>query len=541
MKLNYRKTLCVGFAFFLICAFWQAYDTIIPKILTDKFGMSQTVSGAIMALDNVLALFMLPLFGALSDRCRSKLGRRTPFILIGTIAAAVAFVGLSFVDSMQLTRISEYSNVEDKATLEALYDYNYEKKTDSSGTTYELVTKSGEKFVLKEKFTREQFTSITLKVDKTDKSGAVVTGKDGQPQKVTNPLYNDYVVPARQAVARDATLNNPAILVFFIGLLLVVLISMAVFRSPAVALMPDVTVKPLRSRANAVINLMGSFGGILVLVLGMVFKTGDVANDMMSYVVFFAIIAAIMISALVIFMVTVNEPRMVEEMHEESRRYGIEDEVDEKNVNAGDRKLSRGELMSLLLILASVVLWYMGYNAVTSKYSVYAGNVLAKDYNMTLIIAQAAAIISYLPVGIISSKLGRKKTILAGVMILAVAFGGAIFMRQDSPTLVMNILFALAGIGWATINVNSFPMVVELSRGGDVGKYTGFYYTASMLAQTVTPVLSGLFLDISMTLLFPYATVFVLGSFVTMLFVRHGDSKPIPPENRLEALGDIDQ
>ncbi|MDD7676625.1 MAG: MFS transporter [Eubacteriales bacterium] len=541
MKLNYRKTLCVGFAFFLICAFWQAYDTIIPKILTDKFGMSQTVSGAIMALDNVLALFMLPLFGALSDRCRSKLGRRTPFILIGTIAAAVAFVGLSFVDSMQLTRISEYSNVEDKATLEALYDYNYEKKTDSSGTTYELVTKSGEKFVLKEKFTREQFTSITLKVDKTDESGAVVTGKDGQPQKVTNPLYNDYVVPARQAVARDATLNNPAILVFFIGLLLVVLISMAVFRSPAVALMPDVTVKPLRSRANAVINLMGSFGGILVLVLGMVFKTGDVANDMMSYVVFFAIIAAIMISALVIFMVTVNEPRMVEEMHEESRRYGIEDEVDEKNVNAGDRKLSRGELMSLLLILASVVLWYMGYNAVTSKYSVYAGNVLAKDYNMTLIIAQAAAIISYLPVGIISSKLGRKKTILAGVMILAVAFGGAIFMRQDSPTLVMNILFALAGIGWATINVNSFPMVVELSRGGDVGKYTGFYYTASMLAQTVTPVLSGLFLDIRMTLLFPYATVFVLGSFVTMLFVRHGDSKPIPPENRLEALGDIDQ
>lgn len=541
MKLNYRKTLCVGFAFFLICAFWQAYDTIIPKILTDKFGMSQTVSGAIMALDNVLALFMLPLFGALSDRCRSKLGRRTPFILIGTIVAAVAFVGLSFVDSMQLTRISEYSNVEDKATLEALYDYNYEKKTDSSGTTYELVTKSGEKFVLKEKFTREQFTSITLKVDKTDESGAVVTGKDGQPQKVTNPLYNDYVVPARQAVARDATLNNPAILVFFIGLLLVVLISMAVFRSPAVALMPDVTVKPLRSGANAVINLMGSFGGILVLVLGMVFKTGDVANDMMSYVVFFAIIAAIMISALVIFMVTVNEPRMVEEMHEESRRYGIEDEVDEKNVNAGDRKLSRGELMSLLLILASVVLWYMGYNAVTSKYSVYAGNVLAKDYNMTLIIAQAAAIISYLPVGIISSKLGRKKTILAGVMILAVAFGGAIFMRQDSPTLVMNILFALAGIGWATINVNSFPMVVELSRGGDVGKYTGFYYTASMLAQTVTPVLSGLFLDIRMTLLFPYATVFVLGSFVTMLFVRHGDSKPIPPENRLEALGDIDQ
>lgn len=532
MKLNYRKTLCVGFAFFLICAFWQAYDTIIPKILTDKFGMSQTLSGAIMALDNVLALFMLPLFGALSDRCRSKMGRRTPFILIGTIVAVVAFVGLSFVDSMQLTRLSDYAHADNLATLESLYDYDYEKKTDKDGTTYELVTKSGEKFVLKERFTREEFTAITPKVESMD--------SNGQTKQVTNELYSEYVVPARHAVAHDMTMNNPAILIFFMGLLLVVLVSMAVFRSPAVALMPDVTIKPLRSKANAVINLMGSFGGILVLVLGMAFKTGDVANDMMSYIVFFAIIAAVMIIALVAFMVTVNEPRMVREMHEESRRFGIEDESDDE-ANAGDRKLSRGELTSLLLILASVVLWYMGYNAVTSKYSVYAGNVLAKDYNMTLIIAQAAAIVSYLPVGIISSKLGRKKTILAGVAILTLSFGGAIFMRQDSPTLLMNVMFALAGIGWATINVNSFPMVVELSRGGDVGKYTGFYYTASMLAQTVTPVLSGLFLDIRMTLLFPYATVFVLASFITMLFVRHGDSKPIPPKSRLEALGDIDQ
>lgn len=534
MKLNYRKTLCVGFAFFLICAFWQVYDTIIPKILTDKFGMSQTLSGAIMALDNVLALFMLPLFGALSDRCRSKLGRRTPFILIGTIVAAVAFVGLSFVDSMQLTRLSDYAPADNVAALERIYDYEYEKKTDKDGTIYELVTGEGEKFVLKEKFTREQFTSITQKVEVTD--------KNGNQKLKTNDVYSNYVVPARQAIAHDMTLKSPSTLIFFMGLLLIVLLSMAVFRSPAVALMPDVTIKPLRSKANAVINLMGSFGGILVLVLGMVFKTGDAANDMMSYIVFFAIVAAIMIGALVIFMVTVNEPRMVREMHEESRRLGIEEDKDDENATAtGDRKLTRGELVSLLLILASVVLWYMGYNAVTSKYSVYADKVLAKDYNMTLIIAQAAAIISYLPVGMISSKLGRKKTILAGVGILLVSFGGAAFMRQDSPTLLMNVLFALAGIGWATINVNSFPMVVELSRGGDVGKYTGFYYTASMLAQTVTPVLSGFFLDIRMTLLFPYATVFVLGSFITMLFVRHGDSKPIPPKSRLEALSEMDQ
>ncbi len=532
MKLNYRKTLCVGFAFFLICSFWQAYDTIIPKILTDKFGMSQTVSGAIMALDNILALFLLPLFGAISDRCRSKLGRRTPFILIGTIVAAVAFVGLSFADSMQLSQLSEYANAQDVATLEALYDYDYKQKTDSDGSTYELVTSSGEKFVLRDRFTREEFTAITLKVDSID--------ADGNIKQVTNPLYSDYVVPARQAVALDTTLSSPGTLIFFMGLLLVVLVAMSIFRSPAVALMPDVTIKPLRSKGNAIINLMGSFGGILVLVLGMVFKTGDVSNAMMSYVVFFSLIAAIMIASLVVFMLTVNEPRFVAEMHEESRRLGLEEEGDAPDVTAGERRLSRGELTSLLLILASVVLWYMGYNAVASKYSVYAGSVLAKDYNMTLIIAQAAAIISYLPVGIISSKLGRKRTILIGVLILGLAFGGAIFMRQDSPALIMNVIFAMAGIGWATINVNSFPMVVELSRGGDVGKYTGFYYTASMLAQTVTPVLSGLFLDIRMTLLFPYATIFVAASFVTMLFVKHGDSKPIPPKSGLEALGEMD-
>lgn len=538
MKLNYRKTLCVGFAFFLICLFWQAYDTIIPKMLTDKFGMSQTVSGVVMALDNVLALFLLPLFGAISDKCTSKLGRRTPFILIGTIIAAVVFFGLAFVDNMQLTRLDSVSDVGSTETLEFLYDYDYKTKTDSDGNTYQLTTPSGEKYSLRDKFSREDFTSITLKTEKTDpRTGEVVLDKNGAPKLVTNSLYTDYVVPARQAYALDMTLGSPALLVCFIVMLLIVLIAMAIFRSPAVALMPDVTVKPLRSKANAMINLMGSFGGILVLGIGTVMKTGDPSNDMMNYITFFGIVSAVMIVALVVFKLTVNEPKLVSEMEADSKKYGIEDKPDDDG--SGDRKLSRGERISLILILASVVLWYMGYNAVTSKYSVYAGKVLALDYNMTLIIAQAAAIVSYFPVGIISSKIGRKKAILAGVVMLAAAFGAAAFMNDQSPAVLMNIMFALAGIGWATINVNSFPMVVELSRGGDVGKYTGFYYTASMAAQTVTPILSGVFLDIKLTYLFPYATVFVVGSFITMLFVRHGDSKPVPSKSVLESLDNI--
>lgn len=539
MKLNYRRTLFVGFAFFLICTFWQAYETIIPKILTDKFGMSQTWSGAVMALDNILALFMLPLFGAISDKCRSKLGRRTPFILIGTVIAAVAFVALSFADNMQLTRMDKVSDVGSRSALECLYDYEYEKKTDRDGTVYEFVTSDGEKYTLKEKFTREQFTSITLKTDKTDaRTGEVVMNDDGTPKQTINPDYSEYVVPARQAYAWDMTVQSPATLIFFMGLLLVVLLSMSAFRSPAVALMPDVTVKPLRSKANAVINLMGSFGGILVLGIGVLMKTGEPSNDMMSYTVYFAVVAAVMIAALVIFFLTVREPKFAREMEEESKRLGISDEPESNG--SGGRSLSRGEKISLLLILASVVLWFMGYNAVTSKYSVYAGKVLALDYNLTMIIAQAAAILSYLPVGMISSKLGRKKTILAGIIILTAACFTGIFLDNKTPGFVMNIVFALAGVGWATINVNSFPMVVELARGSNVGRYTGYYYTASMAAQTITPVLSGIFLDIKLTYLFPYAALFIFGSFITMLFVKHGDSKPLPAKSKLEALGSGD-
>ena len=125
MKLNYRRTLFVGFAFFLICAFWQAYDAIIPKILTDKFGMSQANSGIIMALDNVLALFMLPLFGAISDKCRSRLGKRTPFILFGTLAAAILLAVLSLADGMQLRNLAAVRGMDTPEALETLYDYRY--------------------------------------------------------------------------------------------------------------------------------------------------------------------------------------------------------------------------------------------------------------------------------------------------------------------------------------------------------------------------------------------------------------------------------
>ena len=619
MKLNYKRTIFVGFAFFLICAFWQAYDNTIPLILTNKFGMSQTLSGGVMTLDNVLALFMLPLFGAISDKCQSKLGRRTPFILIGTILAAIFFVMLSFADMAQLKNIAKVATIDDPAALTEVYTYN-----EQTGT--ELQTPDGEKFVLSERFSSDEFLTIpsqlifsseaevempngeTINVSKLlnkdvfetlpshllfpsdaeiirNKDGTEATIKEamkedareqrrvelilssgalhaytvsggdaGTPYALTrsltekeqedvvkhgtdkafaNPQYSNYVVPARQAYAWNVTKNSPLPLIFFMILLLIVLVSMAIFRSPAVALMPDVTIKPLRSKANAIINLMGSAGGIVVLGLGIVFATSSVKNSLMSYLPYFSVIAGIMLLALLVFRWQVDEPRFVAEMEAESRKFGIEDKEED---DSGDRKLSRPELRSLIFLLASIVLWFMGYNAITSKYSVYASNVLHKDYNLTLIIAQAAAILAYLPVGLLSSKLGRKKMILAGVVMLTTAFFIASFLRSSSPTLLMNAMFVLAGVGWATINVNSFPMVVEMSKGSDVGKYTGIYYTASMAAQTVTPWISGFCMDkFGMWTFFPYATIFAALAFVTMLFVKHGDNKPTA-KTGLEAL-----
>ena len=507
MKLNYKRTVLVGFAFFLICLFWQVYDNIIPKILTDKFGLSQFWSGVVMALDNILAIFLLPLFGTISDKHKGKRGKRTPFILIGTLVAVIAFVSLSFADNMQLTKIADVSSAVSYDNAETVDSSILAEREEALKVLYNADTKinvtgSSEKLALNEVFDSEE---------------AFITAMN-DPE-----AFAEYAVPARQAYAWQMTCNNPVTLIFFMIILLVVLVSMATFRSPAVALMPDVTPKPLRSKANAIINLMGALGGILVLVLGIVFGTGKAENIFMNYTTFFIVNAVIILIALAVFMFTVKEPKWAKEAEDAYPDTSTDDEI---TVAGG--KLSKAEFKSLIFILLSVIFWYMGYNAVTSKYSVYAGNVLELDFNLTLIVAQAAAIISYLPVGIISQKVGRKKTIIAGVVMLGAAFTAASFMRAGSNVWVMNGLFALAGIGWATINVNSYPMVVELAKSGDVGKFTGFYYTASMAAQIVTPMLSGIFLDtIGMTTLFPYASIFVALALITMLFVKHGDNLSI--------------
>lgn len=421
MKLNYKRTVLIGFAFLSICSFWQMYDNIIPLILKDTFHLGETVTGVIMALDNVLALFLLPLFGMLSDKVDTRMGKRTPFIVAGTVLA-IGFLMLLHVA------------------------------------------------------------------------------------------------------------NERALLPLFIIVLLLLLVSMGLYRSPAVALMPDVTPKTLRSKGNAVINLMGAVGGVYTLIM---IKLLVGKGERPNYLPLFLSIAGIMLVSIVILVATIRENKLCALMPK--------DTAEEKEAQAKGGRLAPDVQKSLIFMLLSVSLWYIAYNAVTTAFSRYATHVWGLEgggYANCLMVATVAAIISYIPIGSLSSKIGRKKTILIGVVLLALCYLVAGMFSTFHP--IMNLFFAIIGFAWSAINVNSFPMVVEMSASGDIGKYTGYYYTFSMAAQVITPILSGFFLEyVSYRTLFPYAVIFSCLAFCTILMVKHGDSRPEKKDSVLENF-DVD-
>ncbi len=512
MKLNYKKTIYVGLAFMLISMFWSSYDSLIGKILIDKFGFNQTLSGFVLALDNIFALFMLPFFGALSDKSNSKRGRRTPFIVVGTVIAAFAMVGLSFVDNYQTLKIKNETAI--------VSEYDKIKDLDNNVSDWVIVY--------------TQMDDETYK----EKLGDILDNyiDDGYDEETnlnladTYDIKEVYHVYLRDMAWKETTTSWTTFSVFIV-ILLLALIAMSTFRSPAVALMPDVTIKPLRSKANAVINLMGALGAATFLVVSII-----LGIDKYSYVNYswaFIIVAGIMFIALFVFLVKVKEPKFVEERIKEEERLGISEDNME---SMSSEKLSKDKLISLLLILFSVFFWFMGYNAVTSKLSDYSPKILNMGFSVALLIANVTAILAFIPIGIISSKVGRKKTILFGIALLVLCFGSVYFITPNTGFLLYVVL-GLTGIAWASINVNSYPMVVELSKGSNVGRYTGYYYAFSMAAQAITPLLSGMFMDLfGRKVLFPYATLAVVISLFTMLFVKHGDVKPEVKKSLLEHL-----
>ena len=447
MKLNDKRTILVGLAFLSICAFWQMYDNIVPLILTRTFHMNETISGLIMAADNILALFLLPFFGSLSDRTNTKIGKRMPFILFGTGCAIILMNLLPLIE---------------------------------------------------------------------------------------NSYY------AAPSTAKTVSF------VIVLGLLL---IAMGTYRSPAVALMPDVTPKPLRSKGNAIINLMGAVGGILYLAITSVLYSQsrleaiEAAGGRVNYQPLFMIVSAIMFVSIGVLFLTIKEPKLTAE------NQALEAQHPEWNLaiedSAGHEVLPAPVKRSLGFLLASIALWFIGYNGVTTWFTTYVSEVMGQGLggaSTCLLIATAGAIVSYIPVGQIASKIGRKKTILGGIILLAVCFalGYVLTTAYQSINVIMFVVFALVGLAWAAINVNSLPMVVEMCRDSDIGKFTGYYYTASMTAQVVTPVVAGtLMRHIDYRVLFPYAAFFVALSGVTMCFVRHGDAKT-EGKGGLEAFEEMD-
>ncbi len=443
MKLDNKRTVLTGFAFLSICAFWQMYNSIVPLILTNTFHLNETYSGIIMAADNVLALFLLPLFGSISDKTDTRIGKRMPYILFGTGVAIILMNILPVLD-------------------------------------------------------------------------------------------NSY--------AAAPTGLKTASFVIVLGLLLV---AMGTYRSPAVALMPDVTPKPLRSKANAIINLMGALGGVIYLgVAAFMYPNSKVAGlAHVDYQPLFIVVAAIMFVSVGILFLTIKEPELVRQQRE------LEQQHPEWNLaeddGSGNEALPESVKRSLGFLLSSIALWFIGYNAVETWFTTYVSQVMGQALggaSTCLLIATGGAVISYIPIGILASKFGRKKTIMTGIALLAVCFalGFVLTTTYSEINLVMFIVFALVGLAWAAINVNSLPMVVEMCKGSDIGKFTGYYYTFSMAAQVVTPVVAGyLMRNVSYTVLFPYAAVFVALSFVTMLFVKHGDNKP-EAKKGLDAFEDMD-
>lgn len=435
MKLNYKRTVLIGLAFASILAFWQFYDQVIPFLLEYVFGIKTFAANCIMAIDNVLAIFMLPLFGKISDKTKSPLGKRTPYILFGTMGAVIVMNILSFM----VVKVNFYG--------------------------------------------------------------------------------------------------------FFITLF-ILLIIMSTYRSPAVAYMPDVTPKPLRSKANAVINLVGYIGAIFSTVVMMFMlksektATGETAySSDQSFVPVFLVVSAFMLVTVLIMLFAIRENRTLAAVKADV-------DCDSEQQDGESVKMEAPVFRSLILLLISVLLWFMSYNAVTTAFSRYCVNVWNVDLSASssyLLTATIVSIIAFVPLGFLSSALDRKKTILTGITLMAVCYTAACFITK--PSVIMYIIFGVVGIGWAAINVNSFPMVVEMSGNADIGKYTGYYYAFSMAAQILTPLLSGYLIDnmgFGYRILFPYAIVFTVLSFITMMFVKHGDVKPTAKKSIIESFNTED-
>lgn len=414
-SLDMRRTLLVTLPFAGALAFWQAYDGIIPLILRDTFHLGDTLAGAVMALDNVCALFLLPFFGSISDRCHSRLGRRTPFILVGSLLAALLIPLLAVADQMRS-------------------------------------------------------------------------------------------------------------LPFFFTVLCLVLVVLSSYRSPCVALMPDVTPRPILAKADAFNSLMAAASGVVILI-SISLAVPDVEHP--NYMPVFLIISAIIILCTVLFAVFFREKKAVEKMHTESLAMGIsEADMDASDEGGKEKETDAVVRRSLLGILLCVFFYFMASNAVTSAFSKYASQVWGAgggSFANFQLVATMVTLISYMPMANISCRIGRKLTTYIGIGLMC--FGGfCIFMTQGYSPLIY-VFVSISGVGMGTVATTIYPMIMEVASEKTTGRYTGYYYTASMSAQIITPILSGAVMEfIGYRYLYLYAIVCALLAALPLVMVQKGNT-----------------
>ncbi len=627
LKLNYPQTIKVGFAFAIIMIFWTMYDFVVPLLLENAFGLSNTLRGLIMGLDNLLSLFLLPVFGKLSDKAHGKLvnkwGRRTPFILFGTIAAVVFMIFVPVTAQKQLVRsdavrTSYEQKLNDDEFMDVrlnefygnskYYDKVYIEETAKISKEQYLAIRYDDKLVAKSGFLGMGGTTYTYDGKAVTENDTVETIHGEKLVKDIikgNSDYKLYVATGMNAWISERV-NEAVIsskqgitsLALYMVVLLITLVAMAVFRSPAVALMPDVTPKPLRSQGNAMINLMGGIGGAIAF---LIYTVALIFESLNTYAIIFGAVGCGMIVLLVCFMLLVNEKKMAEGCRQICEEFHVTDEDEEKEelqkideeiaelpnelvcqTEAGENadgeaaakveapkkrlsftekmerrfnekykdlspeerkaKLEKAKFTSFILILASIFMWFMGYNAVSSNLSVYCVKALNLKASVASIISgvsMGVSAIAFIPVGYLAAKIGRRKSIMIGFAMAVVSFILILaFVLPNEKQIIPAVLFAffylIAGFGLIIANVNTFPMVVELAKAEDCGKYTGFYYTATMSAQAITPFIAGLVMDgVGMKFLFLYSAICVFIAIVLMFFVRYGDSMQIQKGKKL--------
>ena len=420
LKLNYKRTFFIGCAFFSILMLWQVYNTYCPlmlqSLLADKFQVENELTyviGIIMAADNLFALFMLPLFGKLSDKTKSRFGKRMPYIVVGMILSAILFplIVVCFIN------------------------------------------------------------------------------------------------------------KSLAGVIIMMGIILII---MNAYRNPAVALMPDVTPKPLRSGANGIINLVGYIGAVIAGALAMFLKTEE------TYLYSFLIASAFLIIAVVILIITINENKILVEVESDMKK-GEELSSSLEEVTE-DKPLSKSDKKNMWILLIAILFWFISFNAIETFNSLYCQKILNETglAGTFTIILTVSSIITFATLGTLSNKLGRKLTVLIGLA--SIIFGIIIIsIYSYTPLIESGLIFIIyiavvfIGIGWALVNINSYPMIVEMANKNNVGEFTGKYYTFSMIGQTVTPILVGLimsFNDSGLRVLYIYSLITMIIAAIIFFFVK---------------------